>query len=293
MKTHKPTLTSITRLLALALLKRSALQRKAAAAVLLAAPLVLLPAPSAFAGNVTKFSSGTDLTAAGSWAGGSGPAPTAADVAVWDTGSLGAGLTLNSGTPSWLGIMVDAGASDPINIGSGGTLTVGASGIDMSASAINATIGSDLTLGADQTWNVNSAQTLTVSGNISGSQAITKSGAGTLTLGGVNSYGNTTVNGGTVQMASANPQESTAPARPVLYYSFDNVSGTDAEQRRQWRLGNERHTHRHCDHRVWRTIWQCFKHSVRGGHGGLRAVQQRGCCIEWIFGQLLDGGDVD
>lgn len=124
---------------------------------------VLFVLPSAFAADVAKHSSGTDLTSATSWNGGSGPAPTATDVAVWDTGSLGAGLTLNSGTPSWQGIKINAGASDPVNIGSGGTLTLGTGGMDMSAAAVNATIASSLTLGAGkQVWNVASGRTLTL-----------------------------------------------------------------------------------------------------------------------------------
>ena len=94
--------------------------------------LGLLAAPSAFSANLTKASTGTDLTAGASWAGATAPGNT--DVATWDTGSLGAGLTLNSGTPSWLGIKLNAGATDPVIIGSGGTLTLGNSGIDMSRS---------------------------------------------------------------------------------------------------------------------------------------------------------------
>jgi autotransporter-associated beta strand protein len=122
----------------------------------------LAPVPAAFAANVTKDAAGTDLTAAASWAGGVGPAPTAADVAVWDVGSLGSGLSLNSGTPSWLGIKVNAGASDPISIGSGGTLTLGTGGIDMSAATINATISSGLTLASGgQVWNVATGRILT------------------------------------------------------------------------------------------------------------------------------------
>ena len=116
--------------------------------------------PPAFAANITKATTGTDLTAGANWTGAA--APGSSDVATWDTGSLGAGLTLNSGTPSWLGIKVNAGAADPIAIGSGGTLTLGTSGIDMSAATINATISSGLTLGAgNQTWNIATGKTFT------------------------------------------------------------------------------------------------------------------------------------
>ena len=116
--------------------------------------------PASWAAAISKETTGTDLTAGASWMG--GVAPAASDLATWDTGSLGAGLSLNSGTPSWLGLKVSAGASDPISIGSGGTLTLGTSGIDMSAATINATISSGLTLGAgSQVWNVATGRTLT------------------------------------------------------------------------------------------------------------------------------------
>jgi fibronectin-binding autotransporter adhesin len=117
------------------------------------------------AANITKAGTGTDLTAGASWSG--AVAPGTNDIAVWDTGSLGTGLTLNSGTPGWLGIKVNAGASSAISIGSGGTLTLGNSGIDMSAATVNASISSGLTLGAGhQFWNLKagSSRTLTVNG---------------------------------------------------------------------------------------------------------------------------------
>ena len=114
--------------------------------------------PTAFAASITKATTGTDLTAGASWSG--SVAPGAGDVANWSTSSLGAGLT--AGTSSWLGLAVGAGATDPIVIGSGGTLTLGTSGIDMSAATVNATISSGLTLGAgNQTWTINTGKTLT------------------------------------------------------------------------------------------------------------------------------------
>jgi autotransporter-associated beta strand protein len=93
--------------------------------------------------------------------------------------------------------------------GSGdGTLTIGANGIDVQASATSAstTITAPVILGAAQAWNVNDlAQTLTISGRVSGSSnLLTKTGAGTLVLSGANTYnGGITLNGGTVQINSA------------------------------------------------------------------------------------------
>ena len=138
---------------------------------------VALAAPTAMASNITKAATGTDLTAGASWTGAT--APGANNVATWDAGSLGTGLTLNSGTPVWLGLKVNAGATDPLNIGTGGTLTLGTAGIDLSAAGINATIGSGLTLGAgNQLWNLKAAasRSLTVTG------ALTRNAGSTLVI---------------------------------------------------------------------------------------------------------------
>ncbi len=134
-------------------------------AALLAASTALV-SPTVQAAPIAKSAAGTDLTAGASWSG--SVAPASSDVAVWDTSSLGAGLTLNSGTPSWLGITVNAGATDPVNIGSGGTLTVGTSGINLSASTINATFGCNISLASGyQAWAVASGKTLAVNGTLS------------------------------------------------------------------------------------------------------------------------------
>ena len=118
--------------------------------------------PTAGAATITKATTGTDLTAGASWVGGS--APGAGDVAAWSGSSLGAGLTLGS-SQSWQGISVAAAASN-IGVTGAGILTLGNSGIDLSAAANHLTFSSGLTLGAgSQLWNVASAgRTLTVNG---------------------------------------------------------------------------------------------------------------------------------
>ncbi len=195
--------------------------------VLLAALLffAVLAAPSALAANITKASTGTDVTAGASWAG--AVAPGTGDVATWDTGSLGAGLTLNSGTPSWLGIKGNAGATDPIVIGSGGTLTLGNSGLDLSGATINATISSGLTLGTgNQLWNLKagSGRTLTVNGaftrNTGSTLMITTnatSGIGTVT------FSPTLVNGLVPWAIMTN--SGTAANNSALGYTFATTSG--------------------------------------------------------------------
>jgi len=182
-------------------------------------------APSALAANITKAGTGTDVTAAASWTG--AVAPSTNDVATWDTGSLGTGLTLNSGTPTWLGIKVNAGATDPVNIGSGGTLKLGTSGIDLSAATINATIGSGLTLGAgNQLWNLKAASSriLTVSGTVTRPTGSTlmittnaTSGIGTVT------FSPTLVNGLVPWIILTN--SGTAANNSALGYTLATTSG--------------------------------------------------------------------
>jgi autotransporter-associated beta strand protein len=147
---------------------------------------------------LTKSGTGTDLTSGASW---TGVAPTSSSTAYWNSSSLGDGLTLGT-SASWGGINV-AGALTSIRITGTGTLTLGASGIDMSVSPVNLSLGIPIVLGASQTWNVTAGATLAMSGNISGRFGLTKSGAGTLTLSGNNSYtGTTIINGGTLALAA-------------------------------------------------------------------------------------------
>ncbi|WP_396274878.1 beta strand repeat-containing protein, partial [Hyphomonas sp.] len=89
-----------------------------------------------------------------------------------------------------------------------GTLTLGSGGIDIQtgASSTNTTISAPVILGANQSWGVtDSGQTLTVSGAVSGSSNLTKTGAGLLVLSGANTgfSGSVAVNGGTVSIGAS------------------------------------------------------------------------------------------
>ena len=83
-----------------------------------------------------------------------------------------------------------------------GSLTLGSSGIDMTSAGADATIESDIILGASQPWDIGTGRSLLASGVVSGAgYGITKQGAGTLTLNNANTYtGSTTVVAGTFQL---------------------------------------------------------------------------------------------
>jgi autotransporter-associated beta strand protein len=103
--------------------------------------------------------------------------------------TLGSGITTNSITFNTSGYTVAGGGFTLTNTGS---ITVNAP----------ATITAPIALGAAQSWNVASGQTLTASGGISGSgMALTKSGPGILFLGGPGTFtGKFTVNAGTAEI---------------------------------------------------------------------------------------------
>ncbi|WP_170157298.1 autotransporter-associated beta strand repeat-containing protein [Roseimicrobium gellanilyticum] len=83
------------------------------------------------------------------------------------------------------------------------TPTSSTTGLDVQDNAGNITISAPVVLGADQTWSISNVNaSLHISGNISGAFSLTKTGAGTLTLTGTNSYGATTISTGTVQVGN-------------------------------------------------------------------------------------------
>ena len=97
--------------------------------------------------------------------------------------------------------------SNATGVTMGGThnLTLGANGLTVAAGAGATTINTtgQVMLGADQTWANNAANALTVASPISGAAALTKSGTGTLTLTGDNTYTDaTTISAGTLQVGN-------------------------------------------------------------------------------------------
>lgn len=157
---------------------------------------LVTPAPAA---TITRGGSNKNLNRKQAWDG--GRVPGAGDIAAWDSGSNGTSTL--GGNLSWLGIQILSGTG-AITINGNNTLTLGTSGIDMSAATANFTINCAVVLAAAQTWSVNSGRTLAVTGVVSGSGGITKTGTGILTLSGTNTYtGDTTIDGGTLSHSTA------------------------------------------------------------------------------------------
>jgi fibronectin-binding autotransporter adhesin len=186
--------------------------------------------------QVNRANAAVNLNLPGAWNGGSGPAPTASDIAAWGTPNTTVGNSQSlGGTVSWQGILLQSAQTSNISIGTTGAMTIGSSGIDLSASVANLTIATPVTvtLGANQPWSVASGRTLTISSVITGAaKNVTVSGAGTTTLSGssFSSWTNSTltVSGGLVLATDARPLGSTSNTVAVTTGGAVRVSGTNA-----------------------------------------------------------------
>ncbi|HTB62558.1 MAG TPA: autotransporter-associated beta strand repeat-containing protein [Opitutales bacterium] len=167
---------------------RQSLAVRILAAVGLVAFWAILMAVPAHGQNITKANNATILSTTTSWTG--NVVPTASENALFNntltssvSATVGAGLSVG-------GIIVtNTGGNFTISANGTKTLTIGASGIDLSSAANsnnNFTIAAPVVLGAAQSFNVASGRTLTVSGNINTSgDNLTLVGAGAITLSGV------------------------------------------------------------------------------------------------------------
>jgi fibronectin-binding autotransporter adhesin len=150
---------------------------------------------------------GLDLSLSTSWIDLTVPAtdfapPTTNDIAQWDINSAGGTFALNAADPgtttSWLGISI-LNPTAAVTIGGdiADTLSLGASGINMSAATQSLTFNDLLSLSSNQTWNVASGQTLTIASfsvnptgittNLNG-DTLTITGAGNTVFGTSNAY---------------------------------------------------------------------------------------------------------
>jgi fibronectin-binding autotransporter adhesin len=126
------------------------------------------------------------------------------------------GTTLNTGTlvignaaAAGSGTITQSSGSSLLKIDTTGTIANAMIVYNVLASQ-SATLSGAITVN-NATWDVDSGDTLTISGNLSGTGGTTKNGTGTLVLSGNNSNtGATTVNAGTLNAASTNALGSTS-----------------------------------------------------------------------------------
>jgi fibronectin-binding autotransporter adhesin len=169
--------------------------------------IMLLFAGTAHAGTMYYwYGSDTVLGGAGTWDGTStywSTVSTSKTGVAWPNttaydayfgGATAGAVTLNSGS-------ITAGGLTVVTQGysiTTGTLALGGDGINCTLTASGtATISANVNLLANQTWNVG-ARTLHVSGAVSGDYSIAKTGSGTLTLSGANTF----TAGGTLSQGS-------------------------------------------------------------------------------------------
>lgn len=146
---------------------------------------------SAWAADRFKQNNTTDLNLAGSW----DTLPTSSDVAVWNSTVTGANTVNLGANLDWAGIRIaNPGGLVTIRHAAGQTLTLGASGIDMSAATQNLTLmaqattnaAGTLAISANQTWNIASGRTLSLfSTSNSANQRLSGSGNIEVTGGGI------------------------------------------------------------------------------------------------------------
>jgi autotransporter-associated beta strand protein len=174
-------------------------QRWAARAGCLFALLASAPLVGA-ATNTWSGAGGNNLWSnAGNWS--ANPSATTDTHFFRGSGSFSA-ITLDSSRTIG-GILLGSPQTTALTIAnSANTLTLGAVGIDMSAAGADLILNlGNIALGASQTWNVRSGRTLTVSGTITGAgKTMTKTGTGTLVLGGRNTHDGMIITAGTLRL---------------------------------------------------------------------------------------------
>ncbi|MFY7818941.1 MAG: beta strand repeat-containing protein [Akkermansiaceae bacterium] len=123
-----------------------------------------------------KQNNTTALNLAGSW----DVLPNSADIAVWNNTVTAANSTALGGNLTWGGIKIlNPGGLVTVGTAATNTLTLEASGIDMSSATQNLAIISNLTASASQTWQVAGGRTLQIQ-NINTNTRL--SGSGNITL---------------------------------------------------------------------------------------------------------------
>src|SRR5262245_38075893 len=131
--------------------------------LLVALTAMALQGPTlSFGASIIKADTPDNLTVGTSWVG--GVVPTSSDIAVWDSTVSAANTTDTLGADTnWLGLSITSPGA-LVTINAGNTLTLGGSGIDMSAASQGLALACPVNLGASQIWNVGTGRGLTNSG---------------------------------------------------------------------------------------------------------------------------------
>lgn len=146
----------------------------------------ILGVGGAFGVEIEKADNTTNLSLAGAWLGG---VPGSNDIAVWGSTLTTDQSNALTGSLSVGGIKVTNPSGTLYTISSG-ALTIGTSGIDMSAATADLDIKAALNLNASQTWTVASGRTLKLgSSTNTGTGAITLAGSGTVAINNINVFG--------------------------------------------------------------------------------------------------------
>ncbi len=193
--------------------------------------LLAMSLPMSAADRIWTGASNGNWSVPGNWVGNTPPSN--GDRIIFNASSSGTRATSNDiGSLTNLTVLVSGDPGAAVSI-SGNAIGLAAGGVDLSAAAQDLTLSCPVTLEADQNWAVATGRTLTVSGAIDGSGALTKTGAGTLVLSGGNSYsGLTTVSAGVLNIRH-NTALGTAAAGTVV------ADGATLELQGDITVGNE------------------------------------------------------
>ena len=141
---------------------------------------------------IVKANNTDNLEVSTSWA--AAVAPDDVGQAVWNNTVTAANTTTLGTDANWGGIKI-TNPGGLVTINGSHTLGLDLAGVDMSAATQNLTLNCPLGLTAATTWNIAASRVVTVNGSIGGQGVLAKSGTGTLTLAGTNTYsGGTLIN---------------------------------------------------------------------------------------------------
>ncbi len=143
--------------------------------------LVVALLPLAASGAFIEKTNNTDaLNLASSWVGGT--VPSSNDVAVWSSVVTSTSVVSLGADAAWLGLRI-TNVGGPVTFSGGNTLSLGASGADLSNAAQDLALNSSIALSANQTWSVANGRTLVLNGALNGAgDTLIKAGPGTLLL---------------------------------------------------------------------------------------------------------------